>query len=110
MLREREREIPPGNFDFFKPYVMLILSSFFNISAKLDDLLKDVDHQKWPEFPEFASYSGIHQFDDSLESYTLSAFDRRKVRSVYFDIPCRGCVVWLLNWVFGNLVEIKFSP
>ncbi|XP_070174037.1 uncharacterized protein [Littorina saxatilis] len=45
---------------------------------KLLDLLDAVYHEKWREFPEYATYSGFHSYDDALESFTLDAFDRRK--------------------------------
>ncbi|XP_025079634.1 uncharacterized protein LOC112555444 [Pomacea canaliculata] len=47
-------------------------------SDRLDSLLKAVYHERWREFPEYATYSGYHGYDDALESFTMAAFDRRK--------------------------------
>ncbi|XP_076435983.1 uncharacterized protein LOC143275621 isoform X2 [Babylonia areolata] len=45
---------------------------------KLKNLLDSVYHERWREFPEYATYSGFHHYDDVLESFTLAAFERRK--------------------------------
>ncbi|XP_076453854.1 uncharacterized protein LOC143288997 [Babylonia areolata] len=47
-------------------------------TEKLRDLLDRVYHERWREFPEYATYSGYHRYDDALEAFTLDAFDRRK--------------------------------
>ncbi|PVD18570.1 hypothetical protein C0Q70_21120 [Pomacea canaliculata] len=49
-----------------------------HVFYRLDSLLKAVYHERWREFPEYATYSGYHGYDDALESFTMAAFDRRK--------------------------------
>lgn len=58
----------------------MIVFVFICVTDRLDSLLKAVYHERWREFPEYATYSGYHGYDDALESFTMAAFDRRKVR------------------------------
>lgn len=45
-----------------------------------------VYRERWREFPEYATYSGFHHYDDALESFTMAAFDRRKVGEDLHDV------------------------
>ncbi|XP_050398472.1 uncharacterized protein LOC126816216 [Patella vulgata] len=47
-------------------------------SQTLKRLQNEVYKLRFQEHPEFATFFGIHDFDDSLESYTMEAYKRRK--------------------------------
>jgi len=53
-------------------------------------LLRDLGEEYWMwrmrEFPIWATYRGIHDFDDTLEEYTEEAFLRRKVDSYHIRV------------------------
>ncbi|CAG5127704.1 unnamed protein product, partial [Candidula unifasciata] len=47
-------------------------------NSKFQRILDEFYDYRSREFPEYATYVGYHDYDDALESFRLSAFDRRK--------------------------------
>ncbi|XP_071085289.1 uncharacterized protein [Haliotis cracherodii] len=47
-------------------------------TVTLQRLQQAVYDQRWQEYPEYATFSGYHGYDDVLESFTLESFKRRK--------------------------------
>lgn len=72
----------------------------------LDDLLEAVYHERWREFPEYATYSGFHHYDDALESFTMAAFDRRKdLVEQWLAVPKYLLSSYIHEYVHANRCE-----
>ncbi|GFN96801.1 hypothetical protein PoB_002330700, partial [Plakobranchus ocellatus] len=52
--------------------------------ARFLRIMEDFYKYRYREFPEHGSIVGFHDYDDKLESFTLTAFDRRKEKTERF--------------------------
>ncbi|GFR58968.1 hypothetical protein ElyMa_001782000 [Elysia marginata] len=55
-----------------------------NEDEKFLRIMEDIYRYRYREFPEHGSFVGFHDYDDKLESFTLAAFQRRKVKTEEF--------------------------
>ena len=47
-------------------------------SKALHKVCRDYWDWRLREFPQFATYRGVHDYNDRLDEYTITAFTRRK--------------------------------
>ena len=75
------------------PHILKLFGYFLNHSPdeSEDDrflgIMEDIYKYRYREFPEHGSFVGFHDYDDKLESFTMAAFQRRKVFSESFVFP-----------------------
>ena len=66
---------------------------FLDAQTSLDRLKQigeDFKDWKLETFPEAATYNGVHQYDDRLDQYTLTAFTAQKVEICFIKMSnCR---------------------
>ena len=76
MGKAHNRHIERVGFSEICNFVNCHISASANILYDVSD-----NYWKWKmkEFPKIATFKGIHDYDDSLEEYSLAAFDRRRV-------------------------------
>ena len=60
-------------------FLSLLLSTDNDENLKFKQILNQFYDFRSREFPEHATYMGEHTYDDTLHSFRLEAFDRRKV-------------------------------
>jgi len=66
---------------------MLPMHTEENISAgEFSDIMSEFWSWRLREVPEFASSVGVNDHDDRLETFTLEAFRKRKVRCTYYRL------------------------
>ena len=67
----------------FRFWIRGVVLSALSESLSARDALRHVSDSYWAwklrEFPKFATDQGIHAYDETVEEFTLEAFERRKV-------------------------------